>query len=110
MTKSYAKAPLDYQIFSFTLPPAQVQSPTSVEASEKIEAVATTLRQRVYHAIMTAGERGMTDEEIQGQLGMNPSTERPRRLELAKAKMIRLNGATRPTASGRRAAVWVACR
>ena len=51
---------------------------------------------------------------MQARMGMNPSTQRPRRIELWRAKLI-VNaetlygrGCRRKTASGRDAVVWVA--
>lgn len=61
-------------------------------------------RRRVYEAIASAPD-GLTDEEIQLHLRMNPSTERPRRGELADAGLIAPIG-KRKTRSGRGAAIW----
>jgi len=49
--------------------------------------------------------RPSTDEEIATELEMNPSTVRPRRIELARRGLIVEDG-TRKTASGRMATVW----
>lgn len=49
--------------------------------------------------------RPSTDEEIATELEMNPSTVRPRRIELARRGLIVEDG-TRKTASGRMAVVW----
>jgi hypothetical protein len=66
----------------------------------------------VYKAILLASESdmwgGLTDEEQQNLLKMNPSTQRPRRRELQKAGRIRDSRRKRKTASGARAIVWVA--
>jgi transcription initiation factor IIE alpha subunit len=48
---------------------------------------------------------GLTDEEMQTRLGMNPSTQRPRRIELARRGMV-VEAGTRRTSSGRMAVVW----
>jgi hypothetical protein len=64
-------------------------------------------RARVFEAICAA-PNGLTDEEIQARLGMNPSTQRPRRVELVEDERIRDSGQRRPTASGSLAIVWVA--
>lgn len=63
---------------------------------------------RVMDAIAAAGDAGLTDEEIQRQLDMNPNTQRPRRIELARMGLISRTGGTRATASGHPAEVWVA--
>jgi hypothetical protein len=41
-------------------------------------------------------------------LGMNPSTQRPRRIELCQRNLIVDSGTTRLTTSGRKAVVWKA--
>jgi predicted ArsR family transcriptional regulator len=46
-----------------------------------------------------------TDEEMQELLGMGSSTQRPRRVELWEAGLIEQCG-TKPTKSGRTAALW----
>jgi hypothetical protein len=45
-------------------------------------------RAAVLRFIESRGRDGATDEEIQIGLGMNPSTERPRRVELFEARLI----------------------
>jgi predicted ArsR family transcriptional regulator len=46
-----------------------------------------------------------TDEEIAAGLSMNPSTARPRRIELVRRGMV-VEAGTRKTASGRYATAW----
>lgn len=87
-------------------PPAQAHSPTSIEAAERIAPDALTLRDLVLAEIIRRG--GATDEEIAGELALNPSTSRPRRIELVEAGLVRDSGQTRKTASGRAAVVWIA--
>jgi hypothetical protein len=53
--------------------------------------------------------KGATDEEMQTALRMNPSTQRPRRVELVEEGLIVDSGERRPTRSGRAAIVWAAC-
>ena len=88
----------------FDAPPAQRHSETSVAAAESIKVSAGSMRARVLEAI--AEEPG-TDEEIAQRLGMNPSTERPRRIELVEAHLIR-STRQKKTTSGRWAQVWEA--
>ena len=71
-----------------------------------MEQDARTLRQQVLDYIREQGVNGATDEEIQDALQMNPSTQRPRRVELMKMGRIAANG-TRKTKSGRLASVWI---
>ena len=86
---------------------AQFHRETSVAAATAIEPDAGTLRGRVLSYIRSVG--GSTDEEIQVALGMNPSTARPRRVELVDKGLIFENG-QRKTSSGRWAIVWSAVR
>jgi hypothetical protein len=87
--------------------PYQKHSPTSKAAAEAVEPRAKTLRANVLAFIRARGSHGATDAEIQSALFMDGSTERPRRVELLEPGLIRQRG-TRPTASGRQAAVWIA--
>lgn len=86
-------------------PPAQRHSDTSVEAAHAIESTAATLRGKVMRLLQDFSS-GMTDEEIQEALGMNPSTERPRRVELVVMGLVEDSGVRKLTHSGRRAVVW----
>ena len=87
-------------------PPFVAHNEPSRQAVVAIRPVAGTLRARVLAAIEAAGERGLTDEEGCEQ-GMNPSTWRPRRVELEAAGLIR-KVAERPGRSGRMMAVFSA--
>lgn len=89
-------------------PPAQRHSATSREAAARIVTGAKSLRGRVLMALLAAGPRGMTDEELQDGLLINPSTQRPRRVELVRMGLVLDSGTTRATRAGRRATVWVA--
>lgn len=87
--------------------PAQAHSKTSKAAAEQIEPFTGTERGRVLTFIRGCEERGATDDEIQHALMMNPSTERPRRVELVRMGFIRDSGRVRPTQTGRAAVVWI---
>lgn len=89
------------------LPPFQKHSDTSLKAAVSVIGNAATLRRKVYEAIHRAGPYGMTDEELQISLAMNPSTERPRRVELVESKAVVDSNRRRQTTSGRQAVVWV---
>ena len=78
-------------------------SQTSFEASEAIKPSRAKMRERVFAYIRE--HPGCTDEEIANRLGMNPSTARPRRLELARAGRIEASGKAL-TSTGRRATCW----
>lgn len=88
--------------------PAQAHSTTSRAAAASISGSASVLRNAVLAFIRAAGSRGATDEEVQVGLNMNPSTQRPRRVELWDAGLVRPSDEKRPTRSGRNAQVWVA--
>lgn len=80
---------------------------TSLWAALAIAPHVNRLAGVVLDAIRAAGERGMTDGEIQAATGLDGNTVRPRRVELERAGLIAACG-TRATAAGRQAAVWVA--
>jgi len=94
--------------FAVPHPPAQRDSITSQQAAALIEPSAGTLRAQVLAYVRTCGDAGATDEEMQTELKMNPSTQRPRRIELEKLGLILRTTNTRKTASGRSATVFVA--
>lgn len=87
-------------------PVAQAHSRTSRLAAEAIEPASATLRGQVLQYLRDQGHEGATDEEMQNMLGMNPSTQRPRRIELLKLGLICDSGRVRNTSSGRKAVVW----
>ena len=82
-------------------------SATSQAAAESMKPHARTIRQRVYEYILSRGGFGCTDEEVIAALGVSPSTARPRRGELVQMGAVKKTGDTRPTRSGRQAAVYV---
>jgi len=86
----------------------QPHSPTSTAAAVAIEDKAGTLRRKVRDYLLSCGAEGATDEQIQNALQMNPSTQRPRRIELVEARKVLDSGKTRKTLSGRAATVWIA--
>ena len=87
--------------------PAQQHSVTSRAAADSLDGkVLNALQKRVLEFIAWRPS-GATDEEIANELEMNPSTVRPRRIELARRGMI-VEGGSRRTTSGRMAVVWKA--
>lgn len=89
--------------------PFQSHSETSIDAARSIRSDTGRLRAMVLDYIRNASTPyGATDEEIQRVLGMNPSTERPRRVELVNLGLVRDSGYKRKTSSGRLAVVWCA--
>jgi hypothetical protein len=83
-------------------------SDTSRAAAKAIRGHLTTLEQRVLDAIRAAGDAGLTDEECMRVTGLRPNTQRPRRIELLAAKLVRDSGQRRPGVSGRKMTVWIA--
>ena len=78
-------------------------SETSAAAADSLApATLNHMQRRVYELLC---RRPSTDEEIAGELEMNPSTVRPRRGELARRGLIVEAGTRRPS-SGRMAVIW----
>lgn len=91
--------------FEFDIPPYQKHSNTSQEAAEQIMPKAGTLRAMILEYLQARGVQGATDHEIQQALGLEGSTQRPRRVELYRMGLIKESG-QRETKSGRKATVW----
>lgn len=83
-------------------------SETSEQAADEVEVLRSKLRAEVYAFLLARGADGATDQEIQRELPMDENTERPRRVELVRAKLVAKSGRKRPAPSGRPATVWVA--
>jgi hypothetical protein len=78
---------------------------TSAKAADLLGPATLNAMQRRVLELLAATPDGLTDEEQQTRLGMNPSTQRPRRIELARRGLV-VEAGTRKTASGRMATVW----
>lgn len=81
-------------------------SATSKAAADAIKPNAETLRAKV-RELLEFYTAGLTDEQMQTMLKMNPSTQRPRRVELVRSGVVKDSGRTAPTKSGRQATIWV---
>lgn len=94
----------------FTPAPAPYQrhSRTSRAAAESIEPKTGTKRAVVLAFLRGRGPAGATDDEMQREIPMGANTQRPRRVELLAARLIRDSGNERNTAGGDAAVVWVA--
>lgn len=90
--------------------PFQRHSDTSKAAAVDIAPDAGTLRGKVYELIKAWTPRtgGLTDSEVQSMLEMNPSTQRPRRIELVQMGLVADSGQRRVLKSKRTAVVWKA--
>ncbi|NBW23185.1 MAG: hypothetical protein EBR82_86100, partial [Caulobacteraceae bacterium] len=73
--------------------------------ADSLEPETLNAMQRRVLQLLAACPDGLTDEEMQTRLGMNPSTQRPRRIELVRRGLV-VECGTRRTASGRMAVVW----
>lgn len=85
----------------------QAHSATSRAAAVAIAPIAGTYQARVLDLLTVCGP--MTDEQMQGALDMNPSTQRPRRIELTRAGLVRDSGQRGVTIAGRTCVLWEAC-
>jgi len=85
--------------------PAVNGSATSAAAADSLGPATLNAMQRRVFELLQATPDGLTDEEMARRLAMNPSTQRPRRIELARRGLVVTCG-TRRTASGRNADVW----
>jgi len=84
------------------------QSATSEAAANSQAPRAATKRQIVFDKLREYCKftNGMTDDEMQMALGMNPSTQRPRRVELVEMRLVVDSGLKRKTRGGEDAVVW----
>jgi hypothetical protein len=81
-------------------------SATSAAAADSLSpATLNAMQRRVYEFLKWRGATGATDEEMQSEIPMPASTQRPRRVELARKGLI-VECGTRRTTSGRMAVVW----
>lgn len=87
--------------------PAQQHSVTSRAAADSMDRATLNRLQRLIYDYVSDQPGGATDEEIARACSLNPSTARPRRIELERRGLI-VEAGTRKTASGRMATVWKA--
>ena len=81
---------------------------TSAAAYEAILPRKGTLQGRILEYLEGRGFQGATDEKMQQDLEMNPSTQRPRRGELVAKGLVVDSGRRSELRTGRKAIVWVA--
>jgi hypothetical protein len=80
-------------------------SVTSAQAADSLGTTTLNALQRKVLEFVRARPEGVTDEQIAAGLGLNPSTARPRRIELARRGLI-VEAGVRKTASKRNAVAW----
>jgi transcription initiation factor IIE alpha subunit len=100
----YIEAECDLPLFTQRAPSAR-GSVTSAQAADSLGSAMLNALQRKVLELLRATPEGLTDEEVQRRLDMNPSTQRPRRIELARRGLV-VEAGTRKTVSGRMATVW----
>ena len=104
MSDYYTETPLPL----FAAParaPAVQSSPASMDAADAIGGGLGPLQRSVVAFLRQRGVHGATDEEIATGLAMNPSTARPRRIELVRRGLV-VEAGTRKATSGRYATAW----
>ncbi len=85
----------------------QGHSTTSERAAQQIAGGADSLRRKVLAIIQRQGP--ISDDDGMMCTGMNPSTYRPRRIELCKLGLVRDSGLQGKTRSGRACTLWISC-
>ena len=101
----YYSATVDYGPLFTQRAPSVRGSRTSAQAADALTSAMLNATQRRVLELLRENPHGMTDEEMQAALAMNPSTQRPRRIELVRRGLV-VECGTRRTASGRNASVW----
>ena len=104
MSNDFYVPPCDYGPLFAPPAPSVRGSATSAAAADSLGgATLNRLHRLVLEYLRDHGPA--TDEEIAAGLAMNPSTARPRRIELVRRGMV-VEAGTRKTASKRNASVW----
>lgn len=93
--------------FPYDPPPRQRRSRSSRAAADVVEPKVKTRREQVLDYLKGCGDAGATDEEMQARIPMGANTQRPRRVELVAALLVRDSGKTRITSGGDQAVVWI---
>ena len=102
----YITPPIEEGLALFTQrAPAVAGSATSAMAADSLGPATLNAMQRRVLELLLQNPHGLTDEEQQAALAMNPSTQRPRRIELVQRGLVVEDG-TRKARSGRMAVVW----
>ena len=94
-------------------PPHERGSETSRDAAVSMIEASDSLRSRVYRVLVSRGEKGATDDQLERTLHVETGrrqrhqTISARRRELVLLGLVRDSGQTRLTSSAREATVWV---
>lgn len=81
---------------------------TSIAAANALQPKLGRLHKSVLGTIRTAGNQGLTGDEIAVRLEMERWAVRPRTSELRRKGLIRDSGQRRPNCTGKKAIVWIA--
>lgn len=87
-------------------PPDQRQSPTSRDARRRAKSFVPRVRERLLAYLRRRGSFGATDAEMQNDLNIDGSTQRPARVALVRQRRVKDSGHRRATPAGRQACVW----
>jgi hypothetical protein len=82
-------------------------SDTSEAAAHSIEGAAKTLESLVFDLVRQAGDKGLTDDELEVLTKLSHQTVSARRRTLVLKHMLRDGGQRRLTRSNRKAVVWI---
>ena len=104
MTGVYLDSATDLPLFARPAPSVR-GSRTSAAAADAMRPATLNRLHRLVLEYIAAHQDGVTDEEIASGVELNPSTARPRRIELARRGLI-VEAGTRAGKSGRMATVW----
>jgi len=88
-------------------PVFQAHSATSRAAAESASAPRRQLRIQLLNYLLSRGQVGATDEELQRGIPMPANTERPRRVECMDEGLVIDSRKKRKVSSGRKAVVWM---
>ena len=99
----YLDSAADLPLFAQPAPSVRGSATSAAAADSLTEKALNRMHRQVLAYLEQHGPA--TDEEMQAALGMNPSTQRPRRIELARRGLVVEAGEKR-TRSGRRATSW----
>ena len=97
----------DVPLGSYPETPGYKTGGTSRDAARAVSSTTPLLREQVFNAIRSAGDRGLTPDEAAAEIGATVLAVRPRFTELAKAPArIVETGERRRNESGLKAKAW----
>lgn len=82
---------------------------TSIAAADSLQTMAATLTEAAYQYVLGRGSDGATCDEVEVALGLRHQTASSRLWALERAGRVTMSVTTRPTRSGRKARIYLAC-